>query len=105
MRDGPPTGVERLKELTEMRFDDAGISRTFYAIFKERCGNIREDPREGDGHLSFVGGEEERNGRGRASRATFCASRGGVRLREKKTMASREKSAEIREGKGGRSPS
>jgi len=67
-----------------MRFDDAGISRTFYAIFKERCGNIREDPREGDGHLSFVGGEGERNGRGRASRATFCASRGVYGFERKK---------------------
>ena len=25
MRDAPPTGVDGLKELTEMRFDDAGI--------------------------------------------------------------------------------
>ena len=64
MRDAPPTGVDGLKELTEMRFDDAGDSRSSYAIFKERGGNIRGDPREGGGSLSFIRGEGEWNGGG-----------------------------------------
>ena len=52
MRDALPTGVDGLKELTDMRFDDPGDSRSSYAIFKESVESVPGDHREGAGGLS-----------------------------------------------------